>query len=79
MKKDIRILYQINEGGNINADECIRINRALALTEVDDIPVEQRENVKNYLATALNMNSVEHNLVGDLDKLLELLRQADNI
>lgn len=79
MNRDIQLLFQINGGGNIDADESIRVNRALAFTKIQDIPLDQRENVKNYLVTALIMNSVEHSLVNSLNELLECLQEADNI
>lgn len=74
MNKDLQVLYSNKKGGGINANECARINKALATTNINDIPTDQLENVKDYLITSLNMNSVEPSLIKDLDKLLELLQ-----
>ena len=73
MNKYLQVLYSMNKGGDINARECAKINKALSIINIDDIPKKQLDNVKDYLTSSLNMNSVEPDLVKDLAKLLELL------
>lgn len=73
INNDLQILYNLKNGDIINTNECARINRILAITKIDNIPKDQLENVKNYLTNALNMNSIELDLIEDLDKL-ELLQ-----
>jgi len=75
MNKDLQILYRIKDGGKINADECAIINKALAAAKIGEIPNDQLENVIDYLASSLNMGSVDPSLIKDLEKLLEILQK----
>jgi hypothetical protein len=43
--------------------------------KADDIPKEQRENVADYLASALNCHSVQPQLTRQLDVLLQDLQE----
>ncbi|TYL48561.1 hypothetical protein [Marinomonas sp. IMCC 4694] len=74
MNKGIELLYVAKNGRELNANECLEINKALAVIKVDDIPEEQLGNVKDYLITALNMNSVEQSLIKPLDNLLGFMQ-----
>ncbi len=63
-------LYRIKNGGSLSPDECQQINKLLSKITIDKIPKEQYTNVADYLVTALNIDSVEKDLVPDLDALL---------
>jgi len=71
MNDVLNLLYGLKNGGDLSADECGEINKVLAVTEIEEIPKEQLENVKDYLLTALNMNSVDKDLVKGLEALLK--------
>ena len=73
MNKDLQMLYSVKKSGDICANECARINEALSITKIGDIPEDQLENVKEYLIASLSMNSVDSKIIMDLEKLLELL------
>tara|TARA_R110001592_G_scaffold363231_2_gene681931 strand:+ start:27 stop:257 length:231 start_codon:yes stop_codon:yes gene_type:complete len=67
-------LYSVKDGGDLSPLDCENINLALAKISVSDIPLEQIENVTDYLVVALNNNSVDHSLVSKLDTLLTSLQ-----
>jgi hypothetical protein len=67
-------LYQASKGGELSSEECEEINMALASVKYTDIPSSQHDNVRDYLVSALNINSVSHELVGKLDALLNELQ-----
>lgn len=52
-----------------------KINIELSIMKADDIPNEQRENVADYLASALNCHSVQPQLARQLDALLQELQE----
>ena len=70
MNTIINKLYLINKGGSLSSNECQKINAELSSLNAEDIPFEQHENVKDYLASVLNHDSVEPKLIPKLDKLL---------
>ena len=55
-------LFHIKNGGEVSASECKEINKALAQTEIEDLPNDQYENVKSYVLRGLNYNSVDAHL-----------------
>lgn len=73
MNNDLKLLYSIKQGGTIDANDCARINAVLSTVKASDIPKDQIENVRDYLITSLNMQSVETRLIVNLENLLELL------
>ena len=70
MNPAIRKLYQVKNGGELSPQDCQKINTELSIMKADDIPKEQRENVADYLASALNCHSVQPQLTRQLDVLL---------
>lgn len=69
-------LYQTKEGGYLSPQDCLEINQSLAKIKLEGIPTDQRENVKDYLAEAIKINSVQIHLIEDLNRLLESLEQV---
>jgi|GEM_PF-1471158 len=76
MKTILNKLYQTKSGDSLSSDECQQINLELVNLTVGEIPEDQRNNVSNYLITALNHQSVESQLVPKLDKLLDQLQES---
>lgn len=75
MNPMINKLYQVKNGGELSPQECQRINAELSIMKVEDIPIGQRENVADYLITALNYQSVQPSLACQLDVLLQELKK----
>jgi hypothetical protein len=67
-------LYQIRTGGELSSEDCQRIHDSLAQMGMADIPIEQIVNVTDYLASALNMNSIKKEHIEDLERLLRELQ-----
>lgn len=68
-------LYQVKNGGELSPQDCQKINTELSIMKTDDIPNEQRENVVDYLASALNCHSVQPQIAHQLDVLLQELQE----
>jgi hypothetical protein len=76
MNDDLKRLYSTKSGGELDANDCVRINTALSKINIGEIPKDQIENVRDYLIASLNTQSVETGLIVNLEKLLELLQQT---
>jgi len=74
MNPAINKLYQVKNGGELSPNDCQNINAELSIMKADDIPYDQRENVADYLTTALNCRSVRPELTRQLDVLLQDLQ-----
>jgi hypothetical protein len=59
----------------ISADDGYLLTQDLASKTIDDIPVEKTALVSDYLACALSLHIVEHNIEVKLDALLAELRK----
>jgi len=75
MNPAISKLYQVKDEGALSPQDCQKINTELSIMKADDIPNEQRENVADYLASALNCHSVPPQLARQLDALLQELQE----
>ena len=74
MNPVISKLIQVKNGGELSPEDCQKINTELSIMEAGDIPNEQRENVADYLISALNCHSVQHQFARQLDVLLQELQ-----
>ena len=74
MNPAISKLYQVKDGGELSPQDCQIINAELSIMKADDVPNKQRENVADYLTSALNCHSVEPQLARQLDALLQELQ-----
>lgn len=68
-------LYQVKSGGSLSPQECQKINDALATLKIEEIPLDQRENVADYLTSTINHNAVSQNLISALGELLQELQK----
>ena len=59
---------------SISPDEVKLLNEDLARISAQDVPVSHRAKVADYLISALNMNSVRHEITPALDLLLAELQ-----
>jgi len=59
----------------MTAAQAEKLNKELATISVNDIAVEDRPKIADYLATALNLNSVDESLVDSLDSLLQYIQE----
>lgn len=66
----------LDEGGYISPDEAAELNRDLAATKLSDIASADRQNVLDYLLKAMEFDSVEHNIRGNIDDLINDLQSA---
>lgn len=66
----------LDEGGYISPDEATELNRDLAATKLSDIASADRQNVLDYLLKAMEFDSVEHNIRGNIDDLINDLQTA---
>lgn len=66
----------LDEGGYISPDEAAELNRDLAATKLSDIASADRQNVLDYLLKAVEFDSVEHNIRGNIDDLINDLQTA---
>lgn len=57
-------------GATMSQQQACELNRALTCAKASDFSQDQRSKVASYLATALNIDSVEPNLAPSLDALL---------
>jgi hypothetical protein len=60
----------LDEGHTISSQDAQSLNDCLARTSAESIPTDQRGRVADYLATALNMESVSQETVARLESLL---------
>ena len=66
----------LDEGGYISPDEAAELNRDLAATKLSDIASADRQNVLDYLLKAMEFDSVEHNIRGNIDDPINDLQSA---
>lgn len=66
----------LDEGGYISPDEAAELNRDLAEKKISDIASADRQNVLDYLLKAMEFDSVEHNIRGNIDDLINDLQTA---
>ena len=66
----------LDEGGYISPDEAAELNRDLAATKLCDIASADRQNVLDYLLKAMEFDSVEHDIRGNIDDLINDLQTA---
>lgn len=66
----------LDEGGYISPDQAAELNRDLAATKLSDIASADRQNVLDYLLKAMEFDSVEHNIRGNIDDLINDLQSA---
>jgi hypothetical protein len=67
-------LYEVKMGGDLTPEDCLEINEKLSKVDITKIPTEQLANVRDYLVSALNMNSVNPKHIEALDLLLRELQ-----
>ncbi len=60
----------MGNGETMTPQQAHELNQALACAAASDFSQGQRSRIADYIATALNMNSVEADLVPSLDALL---------
>jgi len=60
----------MGDGDTMTPQQAHELNQALARAAPCDFSQDQRSRIVDYIATALNMNSVEADLVPPLDALL---------
>jgi hypothetical protein len=68
---------EMSDGEEMTPQQAFELNQHLARATVTDIPEENHRQVADYIATALNMNSVDTAIVPKLDTLLESLRDLN--
>lgn len=62
--------FDDNDKHEISRDEAQSLNKDLATKTLSVIPESRRSRVLDYLITALNMNSVEHDIQAKLESLV---------
>jgi hypothetical protein len=65
----------LNEEHTLSPDDAQALNSDLAFRSPSDIPEEYRPRVADYIVVALNMGSVERQLIPSMEKLLQSLQQ----
>jgi len=65
----------MQDGEIMTAAQAEKLNKELATISVNDIAVVDRQKIADYLATALNLNSVDESLVDSLDSLLQCIQE----
>jgi hypothetical protein len=74
MNQEYLKLLSLNKTeGELSFEQCQKINEYLASIEFSSIPKDQYSNIKSYLISSLNMESVESNLIKALENLLHNL------
>jgi len=73
---NLKMLLSLESEHTLTAEDCELLNQDLSLKGVIDIPVENREQIKDYLVMTLNMNSVQASIKGKLDTLLTDLQNV---
>ena len=69
-------LFQLGDDEQLTPADCAEINIYLSGVDIENIPEVQRKNVEDYLVRALNINSVEHKLTSQLDRLVKQLQST---
>jgi hypothetical protein len=72
---NIKKFLALPDDGTISAEDAQLLNKELANISALDIPDANKADVAAYLATALNLGSVELTLVPTLDALLAELQR----
>jgi hypothetical protein len=71
MVKEFEKLLKLKDTeGVLTYSECQILNKYLSKIDINCIPLDQRDNVKEYIVNALNMNSVSGEIVESLEILL---------
>jgi hypothetical protein len=65
----------LDEEHRLLPDDAQALNADLAVRSPSDIPAEYRPRVADYIVDALNMGSVERQLIPSTEKLLQGLQQ----
>jgi hypothetical protein len=65
----------LDEEHTLSPDDAQALNADLSSRSPSEIPEEHRSKVANYIVVALNMGSVEPQLIPSLEKFLQGLRQ----
>lgn len=65
----------MQDGEIMTAAQAEKLNKELATISVNDIAVVDRPKIADYLAIALNLNSVDESLVDSLDSLLQCIQE----
>lgn len=65
----------MQDGEIMTAAQAEKLNKELATISVNDIAVVDRQKIADYLATALNLNSVDESLVDSLNSLLQCIQE----
>lgn len=74
----LRKLYDLNESdGYIPYANGQEINKILASTKVDDLPIEQLNNVGDYIIKALNLGAVSARFIEPLENLLKNIQDKN--
>jgi hypothetical protein len=76
LREKLYKLYKTKTGGSLSTEDCQTINIELADITVEKIPMDQRENVSDYLLNALNYETVEPQLSSKLEVLLHGLQKS---
>lgn len=67
-------LLGLKDQDELSTSDCAEINRFLSKINLKEIPENQRQSIEDYLITALNLNSVERDLVSRLNWLVDQLQ-----
>ncbi|TBF26478.1 hypothetical protein ELG88_29405 (plasmid) [Rhizobium leguminosarum] len=66
----------LSEGGYISPKDAADLNRELATKSLSDIAPDHRQNVLDYLLKAMEFDSVDHNIRGNINTLISDLQEA---
>lgn len=72
--KVLQKLFQIRDGGTIEAHETNAVDAALSKAKCSDIPKDQVDNVTNYINTELLHNVVPCDVKEGMERLLGELK-----
>ena len=66
----------LEEEHTLSSDEVQALNADISAKGLSDIPEKHRERVADYIVAALNMGTVEPDLVPSIEGLLQDLQQG---
>lgn len=66
----------MTDGEVITPDQASQLNLVLAKISVTDIPTDNRNQISDYLTTALNIQSIDISLIDKLEALLQSIQEA---
>jgi ethanolamine utilization microcompartment shell protein EutS len=67
-----------DEEHTISSEAAAILNEDLATKHASEIPIAHRQKLLDYLIAALNMNSVEHAIRSELERLAWELQESSN-